>query len=65
MVNLVETLFGIAILTAIIAAIAFVQSKNPGEKAPMYRARMRRFFAIAGITLVLALVGEVLLRVAL
>lgn len=62
MVNVVESLFGIAILAGLISGLAFIQSKSGPERAPKYRARMRRFCIIGCVALGLAIAGEVLLH---
>lgn len=63
MVNLVETLFVIAIISALIAGLAYIQSRSGGEREVRYRTRMRRFLRLAIATGVMAIVGEVLIRI--
>jgi hypothetical protein len=62
MVNLVETLFGIAIVSGVICVLAFIQSKSPGEGSLKYRRRLRMSCTIGLVALGLGVIGEVLLR---
>ena len=62
MVSFVETLFGIAIGATLVAILAFVQSKSGGERALKYQRRMKSAFSLAGVFLVLAIIGEVYIR---
>ena len=43
MVNLLEALYVVVAVCAVIAALAWVQSRAPGERSARYRRRFRRF----------------------
>lgn len=62
MENFVEILFGIAIGSGIVCILAFIQSKSGAERAPKYRSRMRKACIVSLISLVAAMIGEILLH---
>ena len=43
MVNFLEALYVIVAVSALIAALAWVQSRAPGDRSLRYRRRFRRF----------------------
>jgi hypothetical protein len=46
-VNLLEALYVVTALAAVIAALAWLQSRGGGDRAERYRRRMRRFLTLA------------------
>jgi hypothetical protein len=62
MVNFVETLFGVTVVAALVALVAWVQSRGGGDRAVRYGRRMRRFGAVALVCGLVAAVLEVWLR---
>jgi hypothetical protein len=43
MVNLLEALYVVVALSALITALAWIQSRAPGDRSVRYRRRFRRF----------------------
>jgi cytochrome bd-type quinol oxidase subunit 2 len=43
MVNLLETLYIVAAISALITGLAWIQSRAPGDRSVRYRRRFRRF----------------------
>jgi hypothetical protein len=62
MVNLVEILFGIAIGSALVGVLAFIQSRAGGDRKANYTQRMKTAFMTGGIALALAAAGEIYIR---
>ena len=46
-VNLLEVLYGVTVGAALVAALAWVQSRSGGERGARYGRRMRRASAVA------------------
>ena len=63
MVNVVQTLFGIAIGAAAVWILYALLARGSGDKASKYQPRIRRARIVALTALVLAVVGEIMLRV--
>ncbi len=65
MVDFVETLFGIAAVCLLVAAVAWVQSRGGGDRGARYRRRMRRFGKLGLAAGALALALELWLQLRL
>ena len=63
MVNVVETIFGIAIGAGLVWITYAILSRKGGDKAVKYQPRIRRARIVALTALVLGVVGEILLFV--
>jgi hypothetical protein len=63
MATAVEFLIGLAIGSGVVAIYFFLRSKRAGADVARYRARLRQALTMFGVSAVLAVIGEVLLRV--
>jgi hypothetical protein len=62
MVNLVETLFAVCIVSLVIAGLAHVQSRSGPERAAKYLIRRQRFLGLGIASGIVAGILELALR---
>jgi hypothetical protein len=62
MVNLVESLLGITLGSAVAALFYYIRYRGGGERAEKHRTMMRRALLFTGVAGGLTVIGEILIR---